>query len=261
MELNADVLIEKIEALKEMVKTIRGESATPKVNVDKLVESFDADQLKVFKSMNDLLFKFDKLFHANFDSTVAQALNATLRTITNDATARTNYLVDVDTRSKKVELEGDIIELIDSAKKMKKQIEGLHDFLVASEVELPDSIYKMEDGKVVLTKANNKVLNLPRIFDVNSEENEGAKTRGRPSRMKILVLGITDGKSTKWFENDHLGKTFIEVFGTIRADHNPVGLFKACEKANIPDLTKGWDTPVEYAGKNWVAKTKGADTK
>lgn len=255
MELNADTLVAKINELKQMVDVIRGSNETPKVNVEKLVESFDEDQLTAYKKVMDLLMKADKLIHANFDSSVAQAINVELKRVAADAQARTTYVVDIDNRSKKLELDGDVVEMVSEAKKLKKQIEGLHDFLVASDVFIPISVYKHEDGKLTLTKAGNKVLDLPRIFDIGDDDSASTSKRGRPSRTKTLILGTVEDNETVWHDEDHIGKTFVKLYGTIRTDHNPVGLFKACDKANV-EVTKGWDTPVEYAGKLWVAKVR-----
>jgi hypothetical protein len=255
MELNAEVFMEKIAELQAMMAVIRSNSTEPKVNVEKLVSSFDEDEASAYKKIMDLVYKVDRLVHANYMVNVAQAINAELKKVAADSAARTMYLVTSDDKARKAELDGDVVELIGQAKKLKAQIEGMHDFLVASDVAIPDAAYKQEDGKVVLTKANNKVLNLPRIFDV-SEDADTSK-RGRPSRSQTLILGTdTDGEVT-WHDNDIVGKTFLDIFGTVRSEHNQFGLFKAVEKA-LPEVTisKGWDTPVEYAGKLWVAKVR-----
>lgn len=259
MELNAEVLIEKINELKQMMDVIRSSNDNPKINVEKLVETFDDDQLETYKTMMDLLYKLDRLIHVQYDSNVAQAINAELKRVSADANARTVYLVDSDNRSRKLEFDGEVVELIGQAKKLKQQIEGLHDFLVASDITIPASVYKHEDGKLSLTKAGNKVLDLPRIFDVSDDE--ASKTRGRPAKTKTLILGtVTHNEENNdedivWHDNDHVGKTFMDLYGTIRSDHNPVGLFKAVEKADL-QVTTGWSTPVEYAGRLWVAKVR-----
>lgn len=255
MELTADMLVEKIDELKQLMDVIRGNTNEPKVNVEKLVESLDEDQMVVYKKLNELVIKLDRLFHANYDSTVAQIINQEMKRVSVDANARTQYLVEIDNRAKKLELEGDVIEMIETAKNLKNSIIGLHMFLVGGGVDIPDSVYKTEDGKIVVNAKNEKVLNLPRIFDV-SDEGE-VKKAGRPSRSKTLILGTVDEATneTTWHDHDHVGKTFVELYGTIRSEHNAIGLFKEVEKSNQA-VTTGWETPVHYAGRLWVGKTR-----
>lgn len=258
VEINSDLLMSLVRELKDRVSAMR--QTEPKVDVSKLVDQFSDDQLKAYKALNDLIMKLDKLVHANFDSEIAQVVNQQVKTLAADCNSRTVYLVDIDTRASKLELDSDMAEEVRECKKLKEKIEGLHTFLEASGVDLPNELYKSEyddSGNrkgFALTRAGNKVLDLPRISDVD-DSGEVAK-RGRPAKTKTLILGImNEDDSVTWHDNDHVGTTFVEVYGSLRTDHNPMGLFKIVEKSN-QSVTTGWENPVDYAGNRWVAKVR-----
>lgn len=256
MEITGQHLVEKIDELKKLMATISVSSMSDKANVDKLTETFDASQSKVYKTMLDLITKLDRLFHANYDTAVAQALNVSVAKLAADAKARTDYLVEVDVKAKRLEMEGAAVDTLKEAENLRKSIVGLHMYLSSAGIEIPDSIYKKnEKGEFVLNKSGERVLRLPRVPKIDDETGQIKRT-GRKARTSMLILGVvSENGETEWHDHDHIGKTFAEIFGTLRAEHNPVGLFKEVEKSN-QSVTKGWETPVEYASHKWVAKVR-----
>lgn len=249
--LSADALVEKIKELRDFVSSYK--AVEQKINLQQMTEAFDPDQMASFTEIREAIQVVDDLMQKNYDSAVAQVITAAISTLGSDAVVRRNFLMETDRKAKKIEVDADLKEKIEEAKRRKSDIQALHTLLVNMKVKLPNSIYK--EGRTTKDgKKGEKLLDLPRIEDV-SEDGEVSK-RGRPATAMAIVLGTVEDGETTWYESvNHIGEVFTNLYGSIRADHNQLGLFKAVSKTD-QSVTQGWETPVEYAGRLWVAKVR-----
>lgn len=255
-ELNGTTLLAKRDELVEMMRVIRQQTTEPKVNVAALVESFDEDERATFDKVMVLVNKLDKLVHANYLVNVAQAINVEVSRLASDSGFHTKYLVSADDKARKIELDGAMVDLVRDAQKLKKNIESGVAYMEACDEEIPAAMFKRDDdGKFIVTKAGNKVLDLPRIFAVDEDEGTASKA-GRPATASTLILGtVEDNGEVLWHDYPHIGTAFRNLYGSVRTDHNQYNLFKLVEKSD-QSPTKGWETPVEYAGRKWVGKLR-----
>lgn len=249
MEMTADTLVELCEQFKREVEEYR--KVEPKVDTSNIVATFDETERAIYDEIVDGLDRIDALVHANYNSRIAVAVHEKIRKFESDSKARRDYLQSIETKRVAVSMDEESEAKLQIILKLRKKIDATRMFLEAEGITLPASLFKKSE------KTGNLLLDLPKTPGDNSTS-ETSGTRGRPSKSKLLILGIVNAKGqTHWYDFDHVGKTFAEVFGTIRADACPPGLWAAVEKAGITNYLKdGWTTPVEYAGKKWVSKVR-----
>ncbi len=254
MEFNIETLEELMEEFKTEVEAFR--KVEPKVDTTNLVESFDDDEKVAYTTLTELLDKLDTMIHGNWNTKVSVAINERVKKFASDCSARNNYLVSIETRQVKLELDEESENTIKALISLRKKIQAVEMFLLANDEKIPASFYKKDESGQPTGRLD--VPNTPALPKGSDESDKEAVTRGRPSKERTLILGTVDEKGkTKWHEHDHYGKTFVDLFGTIRSDCNGPGLIAAVTKAGLENITKeGWNTPVEYAGYRWVAKVR-----
>lgn len=252
MEITLEALEELCEQFKAQVEEYR--KVEPKVDTSNLVATFDEDEIKAYDKLVSLLDKLDAMVHGNFNSRVSVAIHEKIRKFESDSKARRDYLQQIDDRRTRIELDEDSAERLENLTRMRKKIDAIRMMLDAEGIDISKSEYLKKNDK-----SGNLVWNLPKLpGDSTSSDDKEVKTRGRTPATKLLILGTVDDEGhTHWYDFDHIGKAFVEVFGTVRSDACPPGLFSAVEKAGHKDYLKnGWTGSVEYAGHKWVAKVR-----
>lgn len=257
MELNLELFSDTINEYKALIDKLR--AVEPKVKVEDVIETLDDKQRKHFATYEALLMKADLMVHGNFDPKLAQAFDALASKFRADCKAQMDFLITSKRNAAKVIGDKEHEALVLQAREMREKIESLETVLPGvAGIKIPTSFYKKnEDGSLMKTKTGGLRLDIPNApsAPTGKEDESGPVTRGRPTTASMIILGTVNEKDeTEWHDNDHPGKTFATLYGSVRADHNFIGLCKVVEKSD--QSTTGWTTPVEYAGRKWVGKMR-----